>query len=112
MKKILMMVVIGSLVFNTGCTTTKYKKTHVGMTGVKICLFEKFTQEEKAMNFQALCTNLFTDAVEQCRTLQDAIDALMNDVGSRIARNQDGCVIDRDSYNGLIIKHNKAHAND
>lgn len=76
------MVLIGATLFSQGCST-KYKNVHVKMTPIEICSFDRFSDEEK--------------------------ETMTNDVGSKIARNQNDCRVDRDKYNTLIELHNEAH---
>jgi len=80
MKSLRLMILIGLIAFS-GCTTTKIRTVYVPVKLFENCIFEKFTQEEKA-------------------TIADA-------VGEKIFRNQENCRIIKRANDKLIKKHNK-----
>lgn len=78
-KKTLLILVIGA----TASSCSTIKMVHVPLDPTPICVFEKFTEKEK--------------------------DSMTEQVGKKIDRNQQTCLIDRERLYRVIKAHNEAH---
>ena len=80
----ILMIVTGAIGFS-GCSTTKHIIAHVDLQLESPCVFEKFTESEK--------------------------DTMTEDVGRKIYRNQQSCLIHQKANYARIQAHNRLHQN-
>lgn len=85
MKKLrILLIVIGGLGFSA-CSTTKHIIAHVDLDLESPCVFEKFSELEK--------------------------DTMSEEVGKKIYRNQQSCVIHQKANYDKLQVHNRLHQN-
>jgi hypothetical protein len=84
------MIVIGTTIYNSGCSQTKYRVIHKALQIPPNCIFEKYNQEE-------ISHLTSTEIGDQ--------------IGRKIHRSHKTCEARQDRINKLIKAHNKAHEN-
>jgi hypothetical protein len=86
-----LMILTGTITYNSGCTQTKYRVIHKALQIPSNCIFEKYNQEE--------ISHLTSTEIG-------------NQIGRKIYRSHKTCKARQDRINKLIKTHNEAHENE
>ena len=79
-----LILIIGAIGFS-GCSSVKYKLIHKSFELDSPCIFQKFTELEKA--------------------------AMLESIGRKIDHNEQTCKIQHSKNNGILQAHNELHEN-